>query len=128
MNTSAALKIFRDYQRSNLKPNTGVSYRYLLDTFEELFGGRKLTSISSEEIFQSLDLLTEHTSKSTKNHRYAQLKAFFNFIIMNYEPELRNPVDTPLMRKAFRLPKQKQRDIIAKEVIDEVIFSLRNSC
>jgi integrase len=44
---------------------------------------------------------------------------------MNYEPDLRNPVDTPLMRKAFRLPKQKQRDIIAKEVIDEVIFSAR---
>ena len=69
-----------------------------------------------------MDILTEDNSQCTKNHRYAQLKAFFNFIIMNYEPELRNPVDTPLIRKAFRLAKPKQPDIIAKEIIDEVTF------
>jgi integrase/recombinase XerD len=126
MNTSAALKHFRDYQRSNLKPNTGVSYRYVLDAFEELFGERELTSISTDELFHFLELLTERTSRSTKRHRYSQLKAFFNFIIMNYEPELRNPVDTPLMRKSFRLPKPKHREIISKELIDEVIFNSKN--
>ena len=126
MNTSAALKLFRDYQKTNLRPNTAISYRYLFENFEELFGERELNTINSEELFHFLDLLTEHTSKVTKNHRYAQLKAFFNFIIMNYEPDLRNPVDTPLMRKSFRLPKRKQRDIIAKELIDEMIFSARN--
>jgi integrase/recombinase XerD len=123
MNTSTALKIFRDYQRSNLKPSTVIDYRYLLDTFEELFGERDLESISSEEIFQFLEILTENNSKATKRHRYSQLKAFFNFIIMNYEPDLRNPVDTPLMMKTFRLPKPTQREIIAKELIDEVIFN-----
>ena len=126
MNTSAALKIFRDYQRSNLKPNTGVSYRYLLDNFEELFGEMELPSISSEEIFQFLDLLTENNCRSTKRHRYSQLKAFFNFIIMNYELDLKNPLDCPLMRKTYRLPKPKQREIIAKGLIDEVIFNSKN--
>jgi integrase/recombinase XerD len=125
MNTSAALKLFRDYQTTNLRPNTAISYRYLLDNFEELFRERELKTLSSEEIFQFLEFLTEDTSKVTKNHRYAQLKAFFNFILMNYESELRNPVDTPLMRKSFRLPKQNRRDIIPKELIDEVIFNSR---
>lgn len=126
MNTSTALKLFRDYQKSNLKPGTVISYRYLLDNFEELFGDKELTSISSEETFQFLDLLAEHNAKATKRHRYSQLKAFFNLIIMNYEPALRNPVDTPLMRKAFRLLKSKNREIISKELIDEVIFTSKS--
>ena len=29
------------------------------------------------------------------------LKAFFNFIIANYDTDLRNPLSTPLMRKSF---------------------------
>lgn len=126
MNTTTALKVFRDYQKSNLKPSTLIGYRYLLDNLEELLGERDLASISSEEIFQFLDLLTENNCRSTKRHRYSQLRAFFNFIIMNYELDLRNPVDTPLMRKAFRLPKPKQREIIAKGLIDEVIFNSKN--
>ena len=121
MKTAMALKIYKDYQRSNLKQNTVIGYRYLLDTFEGLFGERELSSISSEDIFQFLELLTEKCSQTTKRHLYSQLKVFFNFIIMNYEHDLRNPVDTPLMRKTFRLPKRTQRGIIA-----EVIFTSKN--
>lgn len=127
MNTSPALKMFKNYQKSNFRPNTAISYRYLLDNFDELFGDRDLASISSEEIFQFFEILTEHNAKATKRHRYSHLKAFFNFIIMNYEPELRNPVDTPLMRKAFRLAKPKPREIIPKEIMDEVIFNIQNN-
>ena len=58
MNTSTALKMFKDYQKSNLKPGTVISYRYLLDNFEELFGERNLASISSEDIFQFFELIT----------------------------------------------------------------------
>jgi len=126
MNTSTALKIFRDYQNSSLKRSTVIGYRYLIDNFEELFRDRDLMSISSEEVSHFLKIITENNSKSTKRHRYSQLKAFFNFIIMNYELDLKNPLDTPLMRKTFRLPKTKQRDIIAKELIDEVIFNSKS--
>ena len=126
MNTSTALKMFKDYQKSNLKPNTTISYRYLLDNFEEFFGERDLTSISSEEIFQFFEILAEHNCKSTKRHRYSQLKAFFNFIIMNYKPDLKNPLDSPVMRKSFRLPKPKHREVISKELIDEVIFNSKS--
>jgi len=75
MKTSTALKMFRDYQKSNLKPNTATSYRYVIDNFEDLFGERDLASISSEEIFQFFEIITENNSKSTKRHRYSQLKA-----------------------------------------------------
>jgi len=126
MNTATALKMFKDYQKSNLKQSTVIGYPYLIDNFEELFGDIDLESISSEDIFQFLEILTENNSKSTKRHRYSQLKAFFNFIIMNYEPDLSNPLDSPMIRKTFRLPKPKQREIIAKEVIDEVIFNSKN--
>jgi integrase/recombinase XerD len=126
MKTAMALKLCKDYQQSNLKQNTITGYRYILDTFEELLGERELSSITSEEIFQFLEILTDKCSQTTKRHRYAQLKAFFNFIIMNYEHDLKNPVDTPTMRKTYRLPKRTQREIIAKELIDEVIFTSKN--
>ena len=126
MKTSAALKIFRDYQQSNLKPSTVIGYRYLIDNFEEFFGDKNLKSISSEDIFHFLKIITENNSKSTKRHRYSQLRAFFNLIILNYEADLKNPLDSPLMRKTFRLPKPKQRQIIAKEIIDEVIFNSKS--
>ena len=91
MNITTALKIFRDYQKSNLKRNTVIGYRYLLDNFEELFGERDLNSISSEDLFHFFEIITENNSKSTKRNRYSQLKAFFNFIIMNYELDLNSP-------------------------------------
>ena len=126
METSKALKIFRDYQQSNLKPITVTGYRYLINNFEELFGETDLASINSEDVLHFLEIITENNSKSTKRHRYSQLKAFFNFIIMNYELDLTNPLDSPLMKKTFRLTKPKQREIIAKEIIDEVIFNSKN--
>jgi len=126
MNTSTALKIFRDYQKSNLKRSTVIGYRYLLDNFEELFGDRDLKSISSQDLFHFLEIITENNSKSTKRHRYSQLKAFFNFIVMNYDSDLKNPLNSPVMRKTFRLPKHKQRVIFPKEIMDEVIFNSKN--
>jgi len=68
-------------------------------------------------------MISEGNAKSTKGHRYSQLKAFFNFIIMNYELDLANPLDTPLMRKTFRKPKTQPRKVIPKEIIDELIFN-----
>jgi hypothetical protein len=41
---------------------------------------------------------------------------------MNYEQDAANPLDSPVMRKTFRVRKAKQREIVPKEVIDEVVF------
>ena len=129
MKLSIALKIFRDYQKANLKPSTVTGYRHLIDNFGALFGEKDLKSINSEDIYHFLEIITENSSKPTKRHRYSQLKAFFNFVISNYLPDLKNPLDSPFMRKMFPQPKPKQREVISKALIDEVIFnsqSLRN--
>ena len=129
MKALIALKIFRDYQKANLKPSTASGYKYLLDNFEALFGEKNVKSINSEDSYHFLEIITENSSKSTKRHRYSQLKAFFNFVISNYLPDLKNPLDSPFMRKMFPQPKPKQREVISKALIDEVIFnsqSLRN--
>ena len=81
METSTASKIFRDYQESNLKPSTVIGYSLLINNFEELFGGRDLMSISSEDILHFLELITQNNSKSTKRRRYPQLRVFFNLIV-----------------------------------------------
>jgi integrase/recombinase XerD len=123
MKASIALKIFRDYQKANLKPSTAGGYTYLLDNFEALFGEKDLKSINSEDAYHFLEIITENSSKSSKRHRYSQLKAFFNFVISNYLPDLKNPLDSPFMRKMFPLPKPKQREVVSKALIDEVIFN-----
>jgi integrase/recombinase XerD len=123
MKASIALKIFRDYQRANLKPSTAGGYTYLLDNFEALFGEKDFKSINSEDAYHFLEIITENSSKSSKRHRYSQLKAFFNFVISNYQQELTNPLDSPFMRKMFPLPKPKQREVVSKAIIDEVIFN-----
>ncbi len=123
MKASIALKIFRDYQKANLKSSTVTGYRYLIDNFEALFGEKDLKSIGSEDTYHFLEIITEKCSKSTKRHRYSQLKAFFNFIISNYQQDLTNPLDSLFMRKMFSLPKPKQREVICKALIDEVIFN-----
>ena len=123
MKTSIALRLFRQYQKSNLKPTTIIAYRFLLENFEVLFADKDLRSITTEDLFHFLQIITEHNAKSSKNHRYAQLKAFFNFIIANYDSDLRNPLDTPLMKKTFRCPKSTQRQIVPKEIVDEAIFN-----
>jgi len=122
MKTSIALKIFRVYQSSNLKPSAVRGYKYLTDNFEALFGEKDLNSIYSEDTYHFSEIIMENSSKSTKRHRYSQLKAFFNFVISNYQPDLKNPLDSPFMRKTFHLPKPRQRRIISTVVIDEVIL------
>ena len=126
MKVSLALKIFRDYQKANLRPGTIAGYRYLMNLFEEFFGGKDVSSIGSEDVYHFLEMVTESNSKSTKGHRYAQLKAFLNFIIMNYELDVSNPLDTPLMRKTFRKPKTEPRKTIPREIIDELVFKCKD--
>lgn len=126
MKISMALKVFRDYQKANLRASTAEGYRYVLRLFEEFFATKEFGSLASEELYNFMEMVTEGNAKSTKRHRYSQLKAFFNFIIMNYKLDGANPLDTPLMRKTFRKPKTHPRKVIPKEIIDELIFNCRN--
>jgi site-specific recombinase XerD len=71
----------------------------LFSRFKEEFGKTDLESITPDEILSFLTRLTEGNSQTTKRNRYSSLKAFFNYIRNTIEFEIKNPCDTPILRK-----------------------------
>jgi len=90
MTIREAITLFGYHQRSDLKARTVQSYHPLLQRFEARFADRPLDSIGSDEIYHFLESLTEKLSKSTRRLRYAQLKAFCNFLIEECNLNMRN--------------------------------------
>ena len=125
MTIKEAITLFKNHQNSNLKQKTNQSYDFLLLRFETLFGDRLVDSIGPEEIYKFLDALTEHSSKSTRRLRYAQIKAFYNLIIDNWCLNMKNPCSTPILSKSFKMPKQRVRKILDKETVDELIYNTK---
>jgi site-specific recombinase XerD len=81
MKTKEAIDLFLSYQKSTHKTRTLQSYLPLLLRFGSQHGERLLKTIGPEEIFHFLEETTAGRARSTRRLRYAQLKAFFNFII-----------------------------------------------
>jgi len=128
MKIKEALTLFKNHQNSNLKQRTNQSYAFLLLRFEALFGDHLVESIGSEEIYQFLNALTEHSSKSTRRLGYAQIKAFYNLIIEDCCLNMKNPCSTPSLSKSFKMPKQRVRKILDKETVvprTEIGFACR---
>ena len=123
MKTKDAIDLFQFYQKSTLKQRTLQSYIPLLDNFGARHGERSLQSIGSDEVFHFLEDVTEGCARSTRRLRYAQMKAFYNFIINRCDSEMRNPCSAPLLAKAFKGSKPISRKIPEKEVIDELIYN-----
>jgi integrase len=126
MNAKEAIILFRYYQQSHHRKRTIDSYQALLGTFEQAYGSRSLDSLQSDEMYQFLEHFTEGSAKSTRRLRYAQLKAFFNFIIDKCHHNMKNPCDSPLLSKTFRMPRQVPRTILDKETVDEMIYNTKN--
>jgi len=96
-----------------------------LQKFEARFAERSFDSIKSDEIYQFLEALTENLSKATRRLRYAQLKAFYNFLIEKSNLDMRNPCNAPLLSKAFKTPKQVARRILDREIVEELIYNTK---
>jgi integrase/recombinase XerD len=126
MNVNEAVILFRYYQQSHHRKRTINSYQTLLGAFEQAYGHRSLDSLQSDELYQFLEHITEKAAKSTRRLRYAQLKAFFNFIIEKCHHDMKNPCNAPLLAKTFRMRRQVPRTILDKEVVDEMINNTRN--
>jgi len=122
MKISEAAKVFLAYHKSNSKGNSIRAYNLVLSRLLEEFGGENLEEITTERILSFLNRITEGKKPQTKRTRYSHLLAFFNFIKNNLDPELRNPCDTPMLKKLFRVRGTFHWDIIEKETVDEVIF------
>jgi integrase len=126
MTIKEAITLFGYHQRSNLKARTAQSYHPLLQRFEARFADRAFDSIGPDEIYQFLESLTEKLSKSTRRLRYAQLKAFCNFLIEKCNLNMRNPCNAPLLAKAFKTPKQVTRRILDREMVEELVYNTKN--
>jgi integrase len=98
----------------------------LFSRFKQEFGKRDLESITPDEILSFLTRLTEGNNRTTKRNRYSSLKAFFNYIRNTIDFEIKNPCDTPILRKIFREKRPQQWKIIEKDLIDEIIFKTEN--
>jgi integrase/recombinase XerD len=126
MTIKEAITLFGYHQRSNQRSRTIQSYRPLLQKIESRFAGRSFDSIGSEEIYHLLENLTKDHSKSTRRLRYAQMKAFYIFMIEKSDLNMRNPCNAPILAKAFKTPKQVPRRILDRETVEEVIYNTKN--
>jgi len=127
MRLRKAIELFKDHQKDNAKEKTQKSYRYLFRNLETLLDDVLLEDISPQDLYQFLLILTEDRARSTARLRYAQLKSFFNFIIEATHASMTNPCNDSLLSKTFRAPRVKQREIIGKEVVDEMIYRCRKT-
>ena len=122
MKISEAAKFFLDYHKANSKENSVRAYNLVLSRLLEEFGNEKLEEVSTERILSFLNQITEGKKPQTKRTRFSHLMAFFNFIKNNLDPDFRNPCDTPMLKKLFRIRRTYQFNIIEKETVDEIIF------
>jgi integrase/recombinase XerD len=125
MTTREAITLFKYYLQSNHKTRTIESYTLLLDRFNAIHAERLLEDISPDEIFHFLEDMTRSMAKSTRRLRYAQLKAFYNFIIDRCSLNMRNPCNASLLSKSFKAPKQVPHKILERETVDEMIYNTK---
>ena len=123
MTVRESINLFNYYLQANHRRRTIASYRYLLGRFDAAYAARMVDSIASEEILQFMEGLTRSMAKSTRRLRYAQLKAFYNFITERCSFNAKNPCSAPLLSKSFRMPRQVSRKILDKETVDEMIYN-----
>jgi integrase len=98
------------------------NYEFIFNQFQTEFGGRSVDTFTPDEILSFITKLTDGTKQTTKHNRYSSLKAFFNFIINSIDPNIKNPCDTPILRKISKDRKSLPWPIIEKKLIDEIIF------
>ena len=121
-----AIELYREHQNVAVKKKTRISYDHLFEQFQSAFGDRQLESLQPEEICQFLDNLGKDLAKSTRHLRYAQIKAFFNFIIETHRIDIKNPCSSPALFKSYKISQQRPRKILDKETVDEIIFNSPN--
>jgi len=120
------IELFRQHQKTSVKKSTLKSYGKFLEQFQVRFSECEVSSISSENIGQFLDEATETLSKATRHLRYAQIKAFFNYVIETSNLNIKNPCSATVLLKAFKNVHHRPRKILDKETVDEIIFNARS--
>jgi site-specific recombinase XerD len=102
MTIPKAIELFRQHQKGSLRKSTLKSYGKFLGQIEQRFVTDEVATISSEDIGKFLDERTEGLSRSTRHLRYAQIKAFFNYVIETSDLNIKNPCDATMLLKTFK--------------------------
>ncbi len=123
MNINEAIEFVKNHHLSALKQSTNVGYTLFFNRLKEYFESRSVESITADEIGQFLDSFTSGVAKATRYLRYAQTKAFFNFLINECGLDIKNPCAHSLLVKQYKNPKPAARNILDKELVDELIYS-----
>ncbi len=123
MNISEAIEFFINRHLSTLKHSTNMGYLLFFNNLKANFDTRSVESITSDEIEQFLEAFTANVSKGTRHLRYAQTKAFFNFVINKCDLNIKNPCSHAMLARHFKSPKAAARKILDKELVDELIYS-----
>jgi integrase/recombinase XerD len=118
-----AIDVIRTHHLSNLRQSTNAGYSLFFTCIKAYFEGRSVESITSEEIGKFLESFTVGVARATRHLRYAQAKAFFNFIINECGLDIKNPCTQSILAKQFKNPKPAARKILDKELVDELIYS-----
>lgn len=126
MQISDAINTFRTQQFSTLRQSTQVSYTKLLNLIQQHFNGKELEALTPEEVGQFLESQTANKAKSTRRLKYAQVKAFFNFLINECLVDIKNPCSHPMIAKQYKNPKPAARNILDKELVDQLIYSTKS--
>jgi integrase len=126
MTIQEAIEIFKQHQKSTVKKSTLKSYGKFMEKFQTRFSGHEIASISAEDIGRFLDECTENLSKSTRHLRYAQIKAFFNYVIETSDLNIKNPCTAVALSKTYKNVHHRPRKILDKETVDEIIFNSRS--
>jgi integrase/recombinase XerD len=127
MTIQEAVVLFRKHQKGNFKVNTLRSYGKFLDQFQVRFSQEQVVSISTDDITKFLEECTDGLSRSTRHLRYAQMKAFFNYIIEVTGLNIKSPCNASSLSKAFKIAQHRPRKILDKETVDEIIFKSGSS-
>ena len=129
MNVSRAAQIWLDYHRAHSKENTIRNYEFIITKSCHKFEDLDLNEVSTNDIMDFMNQITNGRKPQTKRVRFSHLTAFFNFVKYNLDTSFNNPCDSPMLRKMFRAKSATPWDFIERETIDEIIFrttKLRN--
>jgi integrase/recombinase XerD len=127
MTIKEAVELFKQHQKGNVKKNTMRSYGRFLDQLQEKLSEQHFDSVSPDDICRFLEECTEGLSRSTRHLRYAQMKAFFNYVIEVSDLNIKSPCNTASLSKTFKHAQHRPRKILDKETVDEIIFKPRNT-
>ena len=126
MKVSQAVTFWLNYHRAKSSENTIRAYKELLERFCQKNGDKDLKELTSDDVLDFLNGITEDKKPQTRKTRFSHLTSFFNFTKNNIDQSFQNPCDSPIIKKMFRAKALAAWDILEKEIVDEIIFKTDN--